>query len=159
MKTNCLKLNDSKTEFLVMSKQDHSTTLDKNSISIGEVDVEAVQSAKNIGVFIANTLSMEEQVNNVCRNCYISMPQISEIRPYLTQDATETLVKSLITSRLDCYNALLLRVPDDLLKKLQLAQNNAARLVTRSRPSHICPVLKKLHWLPVSFRIEYNHTS
>ena len=101
-----------------------------------------------------NTLSMEEQVNNVCRNCYISMQQMSEIRPYLTQDATATLVKSLITSKPNCYNALLVGVPDDLLKKLQLVQNNAARLVARSKPSHISPVLKKQHWLPVSVRIE-----
>ena len=81
--------------------------------------MEAVQSAKDIGAFIDNSLSMEEQVNNVCRNYYISMQYISEIRPYLTQDATETLVKSLITSRLDCCNALLVGVPDSLLKKLQ----------------------------------------
>ena len=56
--------------------------------------MEAVQSAKNIDAFIDNSLSMKEQVNNVCRNCYISMRQTSEIRPSLTQDATETLVKS-----------------------------------------------------------------
>ena len=111
MKTNCLKLNDSKTEFLVISKQDHSITLDKNSSNIfGRLNNFHINFS-NIGAFIDNTLSMEEQVNNVCRNCYISMPQISEIRPYLTQDATETLMKSLITSRLDCYNALLVGVP------------------------------------------------
>ena len=46
--------------------------------------MDAVQSAKNIGAFIDNTLSMEEQVNNVRRNCYISMRQVSEIRPYVT---------------------------------------------------------------------------
>ena len=69
--------------------------------------MEAVQSAKNIGAFIDNTLNMEAQVNNVCRNCYINMRHISEIKPYLTQDTTETLVKSLITSKFDCYNSLL----------------------------------------------------
>ena len=46
--------------------------------------MEAVQSAKNIGAFINNTLSMEEHGNNVCRNCYISIRQMSEIGPYLT---------------------------------------------------------------------------
>ena len=60
MKTNCLKLKDLKTEFLVISKQDHSIPLGKNSNFIGEVDVEAVQSAKNIGAFIDDTLSMKE---------------------------------------------------------------------------------------------------
>ena len=40
--------------------------------------------------------------------------------------------------------------------KLQLVQNSLARLVTGTRKfDHITPVLKKLHWLPISSRITY----
>ena len=35
-------------------------------------------------------------------------------------------------------------------------QNPAARIITRtSRSSHITPVLKSLHWLPVQYRINF----
>ena len=35
-------------------------------------------------------------------------------------------------------------------------QNSAARLITRSRKcEHITPIMKQLHWLPVSHRIIY----
>ena len=44
-----------------------------------------------------------------------------------------------------------------LKRKLQLIQNNAGRLITKNKMSdHITPVLKNLHWLSISFRIDYN---
>ena len=47
-------------------------------------------------------------------------------------------------------------LPTVLLNKLQCVQNTAARIITRtSRYSHITPVLKELHWLPVKFRVQY----
>ena len=42
------------------------------------------------------------------------------------------------------------------LKGLQLIQNAAARILTRTRRfEHISPVLASLHWLPVTFLIHY----
>ena len=42
------------------------------------------------------------------------------------------------------------------MTKLQMIQNSAARLVTGThRRDHITPVLFKLHWLPVRYRIEF----
>ena len=61
-------------------------------------------------------------------------------------------MRSVITSKLDCCNALSVGIPDYLLKKLQLVQNNAAGLVTRSRPSHTSSVLKKLQLAPCQFQ-------
>ena len=43
-----------------------------------------------------------------------------------------------------------------VLNKLQLVQNNAARLVAREKESsHVTPLLKQLHWLPIEYRIKY----
>ena len=40
--------------------------------------------------------------------------------------------------------------------KLQRVQNSAARLVYReSKFCHITPLLKKLHWLPITYRIRF----
>ena len=48
-------------------------------------------------------------------------------------------------------------VANNLLQKIQSAQNAAVRLVTRTRRfEHITPVLRKLHWLlPVCRRVEF----
>jgi hypothetical protein len=62
----------------------------------------------------------------------------------------------LVTSRLDYANSLLVGSYSTLVKRLQLVQNNAARLITKTRRSeHITPVLKALRWLPVSVRAEF----
>ena len=53
-------------------------------------------------------------------------------------------------------NILLYGLPLKVVSKLQRVQNAAARLVTlTSRRTHITPILKELHRLPISQRIEY----
>ena len=45
---------------------------------------------------------------------------------------------------------------DTKLNRLQLIQNHAARIITRTKKfDHISGVLKKLHWLPIKARIDY----
>ena len=66
------------------------------------------------------------------------------------------LITSLVLSRLDYCNGLLAGLLDTSCRKLQTAQNNAARLVERCKKrDHIMPILQKRHWLPVRERIDY----
>ncbi|KAI2666098.1 Inclusion body clearance protein IML2 [Labeo rohita] len=68
----------------------------------------------------------------------------------------EKLVHAFMTSRLDYCNALLGGCPASSINKLQIVQNAAARVFTRSRKNdHITPILKSLHWLTNRFRISY----
>jgi len=54
-----------------------------------------------------------------------------------------------MTSRLDYCNARMGGRPARLINKLQLVQNAAARVLTRTRKyDHISPVLSTIHWLP-----------
>ena len=42
------------------------------------------------------------------------------------------------------------------VNKLQRIQNSAARLIVKARKkSHITPILKELHWLPIHLRIDF----
>ena len=82
------------------------------------------------------------------------MRNIGFIRKYLTRSATEKLVHSLISSRLDFGNGLLYNLPNSQIAQLQKLQNAAARIVSlSSKRSHITPILETLHWLPVKERI------
>lgn len=75
---------------------------------------------------------------------------IARHRPSLSFSATETLILSLSTSRLDYCNCILYGFPSKTLNKLQYVQISAARLLTSTRRSeHVTPVLCNLHWLPV----------
>ena len=61
-----------------------------------------------------------------------------------------------VTTRLDCGNANLYDLPDNQLHRVQRMFNIAARILTLTAKSdHITPVLRQLHWLPISQRIAY----
>ncbi len=61
-----------------------------------------------------------------------------------------------MTSRLDYGNALLGGCSACLINKLQMVQNAAARVLTRTRKyDHISPVPSTRHWLPIKHRIDF----
>ncbi len=65
------------------------------------------------------------------------------------------LIHAFMTSRLDYCNALLGGCFARLINKLQMVQNAAARVLTRTRKyDHISPVLSTLHWLPIKHCID-----
>ena len=126
------------------------------SIHIGDTDILFSLQAKNLGVTLANNLSVEKHVTNICRSAYIEIWRISNIRHYLTIDATKPLLCAFVLSKLDYCNSLLSHSPKQLLNKLQKVKNSAARFVFKDRKhEHIKPLLQKLNWLPVVSRIQY----
>ena len=74
----------------------------------------------------------------------------------VSSDATETLVMSLVLSRLDYCNSPLTGTPQTLIDNIQRVMNCASRLIQKSsKRDHITPLMINLHWLPASRRIEY----
>ncbi len=70
----------------------------------------------------------------------------------LSVSDAEKLINAFMTSRLDYCNTLLGGCPASSINKLQIVQNAAARVLTRSRKyDHITPILQSLHWLPIKF--------
>ena len=90
------------------------------------------------------------------RGMYLNMRTIGKIRRNMDSSTCARVVNALVTSRLDLNNCLLYGVPGRLIHRLQVVQNQSARLVSRSKyRDHITPVLYNLHWLPVAQRIKY----
>ena len=74
----------------------------------------------------------------------------------MSKKVTSSVVHSYIVSRLDYGNALLFNANSDQILKLQRVQNAAARVISKtSKFTHITPILKGLHWLPVKERIKF----
>ena len=64
--------------------------------------------------------------------------------------------QSQVASPSSYCNGLMYGLPDNQLKKLQVIQNAAARLVTRTKKfESISPILRALHWLPIRSRIAF----
>ena len=71
-------------------------------------------------------------------------------------DTPQTLIHSFITSRVDYCHGLLHGLPAYQPQKLQRVQKAAARQIFLERKyCHITPLLQKLHWLPIKYRIQF----
>ncbi len=74
----------------------------------------------------------------------------------LSMSIAEMLFNAFMTSRIDYCNALWGGCSACLINKLQIVQNAAARVLTRTRKyDHISPVLSTLHWLPIKHCIDF----
>ena len=156
MSENFLKLNDEKTEFILIGSRQQLSKLNVPHITIGDSDITPAAKARNLGAIFDSTMCLNAHVSNIVRCASFHIRNIGRIRKYLDPKATENIMHSFVTSRLDMGNSLLIGLPQNQVGRLQRIQNAAARLVTLTRKrSHITPVLRGLHWLPVGYRIKY----
>ena len=148
-------LNNDKTELLVLHAR-HRPQPPLDSIHIGSDVIPVSSSAKNIGVWFDDVMSMDKQINSICKSAFYHLRNIAKVAKFISSRHCEILVHAFVTSKLDYCNTLLTGLRQDQIKKLQYVQNAAARLLTGSRKhDHITPLLKDLHWLPVSERINF----
>ena len=157
MTTHKLKLNDDKTEVLLIhTNRSFSSNTKPSSILVGNADITFSDSARNLGFILSSDMSLDQHITHICHSAYAALHQISTIRQYLTTEAAKKLVCALVLSRLDYVNALLAGCPKHCLDRLQKVQNSAARLVLKAKKrDHVTPLLQILHWLPIEARIQY----
>ena len=153
MTHNCLKLNQDKTEWLIFNG---SAISKKVTLTVGEHTIEQSAHIRSLGVKLDPEITIEPQIADVCKSAYYHLRRINKIRKYLTMDSTKTLVHSLVTGRLDYCNSLYSGLTSKATHRLQLAQNSAARVITKTnRHHHITPILHELHWLSISKRAAF----
>ena len=108
---------------------------------------------RNLGVWFDSDFSFLKNVQNICKSCFAQIRDLKHLRGYLTHHAALMTANALVGSRLDYCNSLFRSLSALDLRKLQCVQNSLARIVTNTaKYSHITPVRKILHWLPIEHR-------
>ena len=150
MHVNLLKLNDSKTEVLLLGTRQQIDIAGTIKVKTGEDEITSTPYPRNLGVFFDSNKKWTIHINKMNSNIYITLKKVAHIRDLLTKEATKTVVQTLVMSKLDYCSIVLLGTPQYNIEKLQRLQNMACRIVKRLRKyDHVCEALKDLHWLPI----------
>ena len=151
-----LMINDTKSEFVIIGTRQQLNKVHIPGIVVGESNISPTRCVRNLGSWFDSELTMNTHITRTCSAAFFHLHNIKRISNFLSRDSLLTLVHAFVTSRLDYCNSLLYGLPKTRITKLQRVQNAAARLVSNTRRfEHITPVLRELHWLPVSFRITF----
>lgn len=151
-----LKLNESKTECLIVGKALDIERVNICQIKVNNQYIKVSKNVKDLGVILDCELSMKDQINETVRMASYHLKNIAFVKKYLDEKSVQMLVQNHVISKLDYCNSLYYGLPNYLLRKLQLVMNRAARLIKGlTRRERITPALINLHWLPVKARVVY----
>ena len=119
MRLNMLKLNDDKTELLIIYHKSSDLDSLPDSVDVGKITINAATEARHLGVIFDSTMSSGKHVASICRSACFHLHAIGRIRKFLDQQSTKQLVHALVLSRLDTCNSLLGGLSSNLLQRLQ----------------------------------------
>jgi len=156
MARNRLKLNEDKTQVIWLGTRQQLDKIMVQTLELQNATVPFSSVVNDLGIQLDSERTMANQTVALSRSCFFNLRRLRSIKQSLTPDANKTLVHAFVSNRLDCCNSLLIGVSNQLLQRLQVVQNAAARLVTGGRRSdYMSPILCDLHWLPVRQRIVF----
>ena len=96
MKSNFLKLNDEKTEFMLFGSHQQLSKINTDCIHIGDSSIASESKARNLGAILDSSMTIKPNISNVIRSSAFQLRNISRIRKYLSRDATEQIIHSFI---------------------------------------------------------------
>jgi len=156
MRSNRLQLNTAKTEVIWCTSAPRQHQIPATALMVGSDSVMPVRSVRDLGIYVDSDLSMRTHISKTVSGCFAMLRQIRSIRRSVTRPVLQSLIVSLVLTKLDYGCTTLAGLPDTQLRRLQAVQHAAARLIFHARKyDHVTPLLQQLHWLPVQQRIEF----
>ncbi len=133
MTNNVLLLNSEKIEVLIIRPKNYTSNNLEHCLTLDSCSLDFSSSVRNLGVLFYSNLSFDRHVSSICKTAFFNLKNISKLRPILSMSNAEMLINAFMTSRLDYCNAFLGGCSARLINKLQMVQNAAARVLTRTR--------------------------
>ena len=129
MYINLLKLNDEKTEFIILRTQQQLQKISHINIWIREDLVTPVEMVHNLSFFMDKYLKNKDHISRMTSSTYNTLRKVHPSRSFLDKDTTKIIVQELVLLKLDYCNSLLLGSPEYQMDKLQCIQHMAYRVI------------------------------
>uniref|UniRef100_A0A3P9JCY3 Reverse transcriptase domain-containing protein n=1 Tax=Oryzias latipes TaxID=8090 RepID=A0A3P9JCY3_ORYLA len=124
---NHLLLNPNKTETIIFAPDDKIPSIKSH---LGSLSSSVQPSLRNLGVWFDKAMSLDSHSKRLVKNCFYHLRNVAKLKTMLTRSDLELIIHAFISSRLDYCNSLFTCFNKKSLKRLQLVQNSAARLLT-----------------------------
>ena len=156
---NYLKLNNKKTQLMCLSPK-RSTINKPLYINLLGENISVQSSAKYLGVWLDENLTMTKQVNNVCKQGYLMLRNLWRISSKVSDISIRTqLINTCILSKLNFCNAIYHSLPQKEIYKLDKLLKAGARYIFKiygtERRQPMTPYLQQLHFLPMKYRLDF----
>ena len=97
MITNKLKINDSKTEFIVFRSSELRCDLSGMSVNVCESHITQSLKVRDLGVIFDQFLNFDDHITAICRSTYFHIRNIGKIRNLLSYNTCSTVIHALIS--------------------------------------------------------------
>ena len=158
---NRLLINPDKTKVLLIGTRQMLNLLPQEAGNVNLMGklITPSTSAKDLGVTIDTNLTYDAHISNIVSSGMSSLCQINRIKHLFNPELLETMINSLVFSRLFYCSSVWANTTDKNIMKLQLVQNFAARIILGiNKYDHITPGLNQLQWLQVRDTFTFRDT-
>ena len=154
---NSLLINPEKIKVLLVGVPQLLRKLPPVSISLLGKEKTPVSVAKDLGVLIDQSLTYNDHVAKTTSDCLFKLKQISGIKHLLDRKSLLLVMNTFVFSKLFYCSTVWASTSQSNVKKLQLVQNFAARIMLGLRKyDHISEGIRSLNWLTVRDRLLLN---
>ena len=84
MLTDKLKLNDEKTELMLMGTKQQLSKANIDCFTVGSIDIAPITVARNLGTRFDSNLNLPEQIHKTCKSGFFHLYSIRHIRKVCT---------------------------------------------------------------------------
>ncbi len=111
---------------------------------------------KSLGVTLDQSLTFDQHVQCIVKASNSHIRALRHIRPMLDRGVTNTIACSIVSTKFHYCNSLLHASRCPTLRSSSASRNSLANIVAKSNwRHHMTPVLKDVHWMPVTRLIKY----
>ena len=146
--SNKLKINASKTEYMLVSNRNTRRRFEHIKIQVNKQLIPEKDAITILGVTIGNDLSWDMHTAKLIGNLKHRFRSFSRSCKLLTIDSRKLLYNAAIASRLNYCDVIWDKCKQSSINKLQTIQNRCARKIMDSPPgASALPVIRDLGWL------------
>ncbi len=132
LRANRLTLNVTKTKFMVLGTRQKLRGIEDISLQVDGETIEQVHHFKYLGLMLDDTLNFEEHIDILYRKTCAKLGAIKKARACVNQQTALTLYRSIVLPHIDYVDVAYMVATKESLKKLQLVQNVACRVILRA---------------------------